>query len=302
MPTALRFGLNLVMFKQLVGVWAAMSAAVLDPQRAVLVGQMKPADKSKLIRGHDEENCSDDEDDEQDEVHGDSDDEDGDGEPAPVTKRWIRKCMATEDPVTAIAQYIPFRTALGNAVDFFTPLMQVQRLGDMDKATACYVAPAVERMEKEFQAAIDKGDVPCAAEARDAVMEDVVYLKHPFFIVAALYNPRIVCGANNDPLPALTEEQTTAFDAIMPKVLHSRVKLHGLEQTPLDAKTEMTAFRQKSGLFAGHEKGELRCFAYALPFFLPPLLCVHKDQALCQCRRTCDGSGTVAVGLRKKPA
>jgi hypothetical protein len=40
--------------------------------------------------------------------------------------------MAEEDPVTATVQSVPFRTALEGAVNFFTPLMQLQRLGDMD--------------------------------------------------------------------------------------------------------------------------------------------------------------------------
>ena len=186
MPTALRFGLNLVMFKQLTSMWAALSASVVDPEHIVLVGNLKPADKEKLRRGCDEETNSDD-----DDSDSDSDDEDSDGETVPVTKQWVRKVMAEEDPVTATVQSVPFRTALEGAVNFFTPLMQLQRLGDMDKATAAYrhVVPAVERMEDKFKAAIEKGEVPHATEARDGVMKDEADLKHAFFIVAATCVP-----------------------------------------------------------------------------------------------------------------
>ena len=184
MPTALRFGLNLVMFKQLTSMWAALSASVVDPEYIVLVGNLKPADKEKLRRGYDEETNSDD-----DDSDSDSDDEDSDGETIPVTKQWVRKVMAEEDPVTATVQSVPFRTALEGAVNFFTPLMQLQRLGDMDKATAAYVVPAVERMEDKFEAAIEKGEVPYATVARDGIMKDEADLKHAFFIVAAMYVP-----------------------------------------------------------------------------------------------------------------
>ena len=56
----------------------------------------------------------------------------------------------------------------------------------MDKATAAYVVPAVERMEDKFKADIEKGEVPYATEARDAIMRDEADLKHAFFVVAAM--------------------------------------------------------------------------------------------------------------------
>ena len=68
-----------------------------------------------------------------------------------------------------------------------------------------------------------------------------------------------MCG-EKDPLPALTEEQTTAFDEILPRILHLRVKKYGMDQTMLEAKTEMQSFRHKSGLYAGSEKGETRMY------------------------------------------
>ena len=90
--------------------------------------------------------------------------------------------MAEEDPVTATVQSVPFRTALEGAVNFFTPLMQLQRLGDMDEATAACVVPAVERVEDEFKADVEKGEVPRATEAQDPIMQDEADLKHAFLL------------------------------------------------------------------------------------------------------------------------
>jgi hypothetical protein len=68
-----------------------------------------------------------------------------------------------------------------------------------------------------------------------------------------MYNPRVIWGQAAALLP-LTEAETSAFGIIVPKILHLRVKLNGLGETLLEAKTEMQCIRTKTGLFAGPEK------------------------------------------------
>jgi hypothetical protein len=41
-------------------------------------------------------------------------------------------------------------------------------------------------MEDKFKAAIEKGEIPYATEARDGTMQDGADLKHAFFIVAVM--------------------------------------------------------------------------------------------------------------------
>jgi len=161
--------------------------------------------------------------------------------------------MQTKDPLTHIITSAPFKKEVEAAVEFFTPLMRVQRLGDMDKATACFVVPAVERMEARFAEGIAKKTVAYATVARDAIVQDMDDYKHPFFIVAGMYNPRVIWGQATA-LPPLTDAETSAFDIIVPKILHLRVKQNGLDATLLSAKTEMQSIRTKTGLFAGPEK------------------------------------------------
>jgi hypothetical protein len=71
--------------------------------------------------------------------------------------------------------------------------------------------------------------------------------------VAAMYNSRVIFG-KIDPMPALTESETEAFDLIVPNILHLKVAKYGLQQTLLEAKTELLHLRQKTGLFAAPQK------------------------------------------------